>query len=226
MERYFIHPWQIIALILLVGLLIWDRRRRRPAQAPQRGTARRPPVAKVEETPEAAYMRMRRQAIETDPLRLGLAGELQQDTVYGALMEMGISKSTVTLACFADGDARVFYRTGGGMIGGISHESVRKIAKEFIAAGQQALPNLAKTSTYTLPGPDQVRFFMLTPRGIFTAEAGRETVGSPESGLSALYYKGQEVVAEMRQVQEQKAAPAQTPPASSPPASSPPAAPQ
>lgn len=220
MERYYIYPWQIIALLLLIGFLIWDRRRRRPAKTPQSGPLSRPAVAKVEETPEAAYMRMRRQAIEADPMRLGLAGELQKDTVYGALMEMGISKSTVTLACFADGDARVFYKSGGGMIGGISHESVRKISQEFIAAVQRALPTLTKTATYPLPDPDQVRFFALTPRGIFAAETDRESLGSPDSALSSLYYKGQEVVAEMRQVQEQKAqdaAPAPAPPPAAPP---------
>ena len=205
MERYHIYPWQLIAIALLVGLMIWDRKRRR-AKGPQGGpaTSSRPGLSKVEENPEAAYMRMRRQAFDTDPMRLGLAGELEKDTVYGVLMEMGISKSTVTLACFADGDARVFYRTGGGMIGGISHESVRKISRELIALGQEALPGLTKTSSYPLTEPDQVRFFVLTPRGIFTGEADREAVASPDSGLSALYYKGQEVVAEMRQVQEQK----------------------
>jgi hypothetical protein len=218
MERYHIYPWQIVVVLLLVGFLIWDRRRKRAAKGPQPSTPNspRPAVSKVAETPETAYLRMRRQAIETDPLRLGLAGELGKDTVYGVLMEMGISKSTVTLACFADGDARVFYRTGGGMIGGISHESVRKVSKELIALAQEALPGLTKTSNYPLTGPDQIQFFLLTPRGIFTAETDREAVGSPESGLSALYYKGQAVVAEMREVQEQKSqesAPGPAPPA-------------
>jgi hypothetical protein len=216
MERYHIYPWQVIAILLLVGLLIWDRRRKRAAKTPQRGPTSRPAVAKVEETPEAAYTRMRRQAIETDPLRLGMAGEVQQDTVYGALMEMGISKSTVTLACFADGDARVFYRSGGGMVGGISHESVRKISKELIALAQQALPKMTKTSSYPPPGPDQVRFFLLTPRGAFTAETDRGALASRENELASLFHKGQEVVAEMRQVQEQRAAPAPTAPMSGP----------
>ena len=37
----------------------------------------------------------------------------------------------MTLACFGDGDASLFYKTGGGMVGGIGHESVRKAAKEL-----------------------------------------------------------------------------------------------
>lgn len=214
MEKYHIYPWQIIAVLLLVGFLVWDRRRKRAAKGPKQGptTSPRPAVAKVEETPEAAYMKMRRQAIEVDPMRLGLAGELQKDTVYGALMEMGIAKSAVTLACFADGDARVFYKTGGGMIGGIGHESVRKIAKDFIGLAQGALPKLTRTTTYSLVAPNRVAFFVLTPRGIFTAETDRDALAGPENELSALFYKGQEVVAEMREVQEQKAAPPPTVP--------------
>ena len=45
---------------------------------------------------------------------------------------------------------------------------------------------------------------MLTPRGVFTTETDREALGEPGSELAPLFYSGQEVVTQMRQVQEQR----------------------
>ena len=193
----YIHPWQIIFIILLAGALLFYRRK----QASQRATE----AVRAKASPEALYMDMRQKAIETDPKRLVLPSDFKADAPYGALMEMVISNSTVTLACLADGDARVLYNTGGGMVGGVSHEPVRQAAREFVALAQKALPGMTKTTTYPTPGVDKVRFYALTRRGVFTIETERQTLGSRRNDLSSLYASGQEVVAQMRQVQEQKA---------------------
>jgi hypothetical protein len=119
-------------------------------------------------------------------------------------MELGIPNSVVTLACFADGDAGLYYKSGGGMKGGIGHEAVRKVAKEFVTLARQAVPKMLRTTSFPLPGPDRVRFYVLTAQGILTTETDRETLGETEGELSVLFYAGQEVVTQMRQVQEQR----------------------
>lgn len=209
---YHIYPWEVVVMAILVGALIYFKRQQRAAQAPKTGAGGR-----RTQTPEEAYMDLRRQAIETDPKRLALTSELKPTDAYGALMEMGISSSVVTLACFADGDARVLYKAGGGMIGGISHENVRKVSREFIALAQRALAGMTKTTDHPLPGPDKLRFYVLTPRGVFTTETDRRILGRAESELSALYYSGQEVVAQMRQVEEQRPKNTFAPPPMPPP---------
>ena len=118
----------------------------------------------------------------------------------------------VTLACFATGDASVYYRTGGGMVGGIGHENVRNIAKEFVDQARTVLPRMIQPNGYPLPGNDRIRFYALTAKGPYTVEADRETLADPESDLAPLYYTGQEVVSQMRQVQEQKSKAAAGPP--------------
>ncbi|MEA2602634.1 MAG: hypothetical protein QOF89_3626 [Acidobacteriota bacterium] len=213
---HYIYPWEVVVMAILVGALFYFKRQRAAPASPPAATApgvRRTP--KAEPPPEEVYMGLRRKAIETDPKRLALTSELKPTDAYGALMEMGISSSVVTLACFADGDARVLYKTGGGMIGGISHENVRKVSREFIALAQKALAGMTKAADHPLPGPDKLRFYVLTPRGVFTTETDRRILGRAESDLSALYYSGQEVVAQMRQVEEQRSqgmAPAQNVP--------------
>lgn len=195
-----IYAWEPLTVIVLAVVYYYMKRRRTPRVAAPAPAVRAP---KAEEPPEVAYMKLRRQALEMDAGRFGGSAE---DPPFGALMEMGISNSVVTLACFADGDAGVYYRSGGGMIGGGAHESVRKAAKEFVSLAQTALPKMIAATSQPLPGPDRVRFYVLTPRGTFTTETDRQALGQPQSELSALFYSGQGVVTQMRQVQEQKSA--------------------
>ena len=200
MERYHIYPWEVILVIALVAFVLYYRRQ----QALRSGAA---PVRKGgKETPEEAYMRLRYQALTTIAARLGLPGELKPNDPYGVLMEMGIPKSVVTLAAFADGDARLYYKTGGGMVGGISHESVRRAAQEFVGLSRKVLGRMTKVTEYPLPEPDRVRFYVLTPRGVFTTETDRQRLGETASDLSTLFRSGQEVVTQMRQVQETREA--------------------
>jgi hypothetical protein len=216
---YHIYWWEVVAIAILIGGLIYFKRQRdakkpsKPAGGP--GTPRRAP--KVEKTPEETYMDLRQKAIETDPKRLVLTSELKPDEAFGVLMEMGISTSVVTLAAFADGDASIYYKTGGGMIGGGSHETVRAASKDLVARAQKALPRMTKTTSFPLPEDGRVRFYGLTQRGVFTVETSRQSLGERPTELSALFASGQEVVAQMRQVEEQRAKPAFAPPPMPPP---------
>jgi hypothetical protein len=195
-----IHPLQPLAVIVLIVIFLYIRRRQKQkAEAEVQATFAKPNRAR---TAEEIYMDMRRQALATTPQNLGR--DPKGTEPYGLLMEMGIQISVVTLVCFVDGDANVYYKTGGGMIGGSHHESVRQAAKAFVALASKALPKMVKATDYPLPGMDKVRFYVLTPQGVFTTETNRQTLANPKSELGALFYQGQEVVAEMRQIQEQK----------------------
>ena len=210
-----IHPLQPIAVIVLVAVLWYMKKKNAPAAkaAPggepravsAQGAQGSQRVAKAARTPEEVYMSLREAALQKNPEQLFLPDGLKADEPYGAMMEMGIPNSVVTLACFADGDAGIYYKTGGGMKGGGSHENVRRAAKQFIALSQRALPRMVKTDTHPLPEAEKVRFYVLTQKGTFTTEANRQALGGSENELSALFYSGQDVVGQMRQVQEEKA---------------------
>lgn len=206
----FIHAWQVLATIALIVIFIYLRRKaapKKPALGPSREDAAiRAAVertVKPAEAPEVAFANLRRKAFETSAQNLGQAGDVAENQAFGMVMEMGLSSSVVTLTCFADGDAAVYYQTGGGMIGGIAHETTRKAAKEFVAAGGKVLPALSRVNGLPpLPEQDKVRFSALTPRGVFTTEVDREALGDAQpDALSTLFYSGQKVVSEMREVQ-------------------------
>ena len=204
-----ITPAKVIFVIILIAVL-WYVKRKPGSGKPSFGgpagdrPAARPAVTKPVRPPEEVFMGLREEALKKDPMRLVLPDGLKEDQPYGVLMEMGMPGSVVTLACFADGDAGIYYQTGGGMKGGGSHESVRRTAKQFVTLSQRTLPRMLKTTTYPLPEEGRVRFYVLTPKGTFTTEANREALGGAQSDLSELFYSGQDVVAQMRQVQEER----------------------
>ncbi len=189
-----INPVILILTIALIGVFVYLQRKKKQQAAPpapkvDKDAALREEVdritAKSADSPETVYMNLRAQALETGPARFAAVPGHQPADPHGALMELGIPNSVVTLACFADGDAGLYYKTGGGMKGGIGHENVRKAAKEFVALAKQALPRMAKTTSQPLPDPDRVRFYVLTPQGTFTTETDRETLGEPRPRASS-----------------------------------------
>jgi len=195
MESYHIYPWEVILVILCAAAFVYFRRQQ--SQATAKAVAQR-----AKETPAEAFQRLRQEALATQVTSLGLPGEVKPNEPFGVLMEMGVPSSVVTLACFANGDARLYYRTGGGMVGGISHGKVRKAAQEFTALARKAMTRMSRVTNFPVPAEDRVRFYVLTPRGVYSIETDREALGEQGSELAPLFYSGQEVVAEMRQVQE------------------------
>lgn len=207
-----IHPLMPIAVIVLIVVFIYLRRKQaaenpKPAvKAPAAVSEQvRRKAAKPEQPPEVVYMNLRREALAMTADSLGQAGQVANDEPYGVVMEMAMASSVVTLACFADGDARLYYQTGGGMVGGHGHERVRKAAKELVLLVHKVLPGMTPTTDHPLPEPDKVRFYALTPQGTLTVETDRQDLAEAPSELSSLFYSGQEVVTQMRQVQEQRA---------------------
>lgn len=207
-----IHPIQPIAAIILILAFLYIRKKKKAGQgsapgskAAQARSGIERPVKKAE-SPEVVYANLRKKAFLTSPQNLGPAGDVKEDEAYGVIMEMGISDSVLTLACFADGDAGLYYQSGGGMKGGGAHENVRKAAKDFVALAQKAIPRMTKASggDQPLPGSGKVCFYALTPKGVLTTQVDREAMGESHP-LVPLFYAGQEVVAQMRQVQAQKA---------------------
>lgn len=210
---YILDPFRLIPLIILAVAFWYIRKKKKDAQGPAAKKAApgapRPPAerpVKPAEPPAVVYANLRKKAFETSPQSLGQAGDVRDDEAYGVIMEMGIGDTVLTLACFADGEAGLYYQSGGGMKGGGAHENIRKAAKEFVALAQKALPGMIPgTSQQPLPEPGQVSFHALTPKGLLTAGVDREALGESQSPLAALFYSGQEVVGQMRQVQAQKA---------------------
>lgn len=206
-----VNPVILTLTVILIVVYVFLRRKRNLAEGktkPRKTSASAAPAPrppKVEKPPEEVFMDLRGQALETPAETVGMTGQFGSDEPFGAIMEMWLADSVVSLASFANGDASFVFKTGGGMMGGGVHEAVRKAAQKFVALAHKAWSAMTPAGgVYPLPDQGKVRFYLLTPREVVTAETDREALGDAGSPLAALFYGGQEVMAQMRQVQEQR----------------------
>jgi hypothetical protein len=144
------------------------------------------------------YIRLRKQALETSPANID--GAVKSDTIkpWGILMEIGYLQGVATLVSFATGDASLYFSTGGGVLGGIAHESVGNAVQRFVSMAQHHADRMEVATSYPLPDPGKVRFYVLGREGVLTAEAGKQQLSKDKNDLSPLFYAGQDVITELR----------------------------
>ncbi len=146
-------------------------------------------------------------ALETTPASIGITPEPGNTEPWGILMEMGRPGGVATLVAFATGDASLYFSTGGGVIGGVTHENVVRAARHFVSTAQGYTDRMEIVTTTPLPDPGKVRFYLLTPQGILAAKADEKDLGKRRHELSPLFYAGQEVITELRLISEQQSKP-------------------
>jgi hypothetical protein len=174
------------------------------ALAATRAVASKPPHRLTPQERAEVYAKLRKQALRMTPRLLGIKTTPDGVQPYGILMETGYPEAVATLTSFSSGDASLYFSKGGGVIGGIGHEPVRAAARQFVASSHDFLPAMVKTTAYPLPVVGQTRFYILTTKGIYTAEASETDLGMRQSKLSPLFYRGQAVITELRLIVEKR----------------------
>lgn len=100
--------------------------------------------------------------------------------------------NSYTVLAVADGNASIYLSSGGGFLGGVGHESIRKAAKAMVSTAKTFQPKMALTTSYPLPKGGHTTFYVLTDAGVFTATASQEALGRNQHELSPLFYAAQE----------------------------------
>jgi hypothetical protein len=151
---------------------------------------------KDSKTPQArleAYLRLRRLAHETKPDNVGVTDVTDDAALpFGILMDISLPQGNATIVAFISGDASFYTSTGGGVIGGIRHERVRNAARNFVISSAKYLDKMGVTTAYPLPEPGKVRFYVLTPTGIFTHDANE--VDLRKNDFTPLYAAGHQLL--------------------------------
>ena len=128
---------------------------------------------------------------------------IQPDSsVWGVLMETGYPEAAATVVSLADGTASIYFSSGGGVIGGGPHEAIATAARRVVSVAKSHLSGMVATSQYPLPEPGQVKFYILTTKGVLTVEEAEETLGAGKHSLSPLFYAAQDVITGLREVSE------------------------
>jgi hypothetical protein len=157
---------------------------------------------KVHQTKENAFEGLRNMAFTATPEQLGLSLPTDKTIVYGVVMDWEMGGATATTVSYQTGDASLYLSSGGGVIGGGQHQNVNSAAKQFVTLAQAFLDKTAKTETTPLPATDEVKFYMLTNKGVFV---GQETMKNFENNSSSwlkLFEEGNIVLTELRKTSE------------------------
>ncbi len=152
-------------------------------------------VTKPQQNP---YPDLRNQAFTCKRTDIGIPAPGQAKEPWGAIMEMGYEKGPVTIVTFSDGSASIYLSSGGGFIGGIGHESVRRAAQAFVSAAGKFQPQMTAAKDFPEPTLGQAVFYIRTDEGLFSSSAPEKALGEGKHPLSPLFYAGQEVITQYR----------------------------
>lgn len=150
------------------------------------------------------YQGLRGQIFEATPEQIGLENTTEEKP-YAIVMDMGMGgEGTATLVSIIDGNASMYLSTGGGVIGGYAHETVRKAAIDFVNIGQRYFSKMNPVDSFPLPKANNVTFYILTNKGKYSIEEKIEKIENDKSDWGQLFYEGNKVITELRLTIEQK----------------------
>ena len=180
----------VILALTQVGLLVyyfWYARRKKGKEAESR-TA----IAK-----EYPYEALRNIALNTMPgaILKGIPdGEIM---VYGVVMDWDMGSDMVTLVAMVTGDASLYVKSGGGIIGSGKYPNVSVAAQRFIAAAQERLSDAVYTTGVDRPAKGCIKFFFLTKKGKYAATEEFRNVDDKTSGWTGLFEEANSMMSEM-----------------------------
>jgi hypothetical protein len=154
-------------------------------------------------SPSEVSRGLRHQALTLAPTELGISVVGQQPFLI--LMEMAYPSAVASVLSTASGEASIYFSSGGGIIGGAGHESVRQAAVAFVAESAKHAANMTAASDFPYPGTGNVRFYIRTPQNVLASIEVPETqLGNGEHALSPLYFAGQNVITRLRELTPSK----------------------
>jgi hypothetical protein len=153
-------------------------------------------------SPGRVYSGLRHQALSTKRTEVGIPAPSPDAPVWGILMETGYPGATATLLALADGTTSLYLSSGGGVIGGHSHENVRQANAAFLKVANQFYQQMPSCEAFPIPETGQTIFYALTDTGVLTGGGQENDLGYGHHQLSPLFHAGHEVIAQLRQMSE------------------------
>jgi hypothetical protein len=128
--------------------------------------------------------------------------ELRQ--VWGALLETGYDKATVTLVALADGTTSLYTSSGFGIIGGGAHQQVVAATRALLQVVERELDAFAPDDDDSVPGVGQVVIRALTFAGRRSISAPEDDLGHGRHPQSDVFHAAQGVITQLRLIDQQR----------------------
>ena len=125
------------------------------------------------------------------------------DGFWGVVMDIRRHNGTATMIAVADGTISLYTSTGGGIIGLGPHEGPKRAAAALLAFAPQFCSVCQQSADFPIPSSGNTRFYLMGPNAVFTAEAGSDELASGKHVLSPLFRKCDELLTEIRLVDQE-----------------------
>ena len=145
---------------------------------------------------------LRKQVITLKLDKIGIDPKKYKNQVYAILMETVYGDVTASLVSIADGTTSLYFSNGGGIIGAGEYSNVKKAALKFIVKSEEYLKSAKLTTVFPLPKKGEVKFYLISKKGIYTYTASENKLGNRKDKFSELFYAAQYVISEIRKTQE------------------------
>lgn len=124
--------------------------------------------------------------------------EADASEVLGVAGEVGTAVGSALVFGLRDGSASMYTSTGGGVIGGGGHKSVRLACTRLMEAAQPFINTLPIVDEFPYPEPGCIRMAVLTPQGVHAVDVEERRMSSGEHELSPLFAAWNDLVAQLR----------------------------
>ena len=150
--------------------------------------------------PPKGTVALRDTLLRAKPADYGLAPTAEFPNVWAAIIEMRVGDATASVVTVVDGTTSLYLSTGGGVIGGGEHESVRAAGRKLLSAVEDFFKAKAfvpqKVALDVVKGA--VTFNVLTYGGIVAARDSEDRLKTRKSPIWPLYWLGQDVITQVR----------------------------
>lgn len=150
------------------------------------------------------YKGLREQVLKLKLKDLGIDSKKYPNQVYATLMETGYKKATVTVASIIDGTTSLYFSNGGGVLGSGQDKSVKDATMGLLHFSEKHLKQMKETVSFPSPKIGEVKFYIITKKGVFTYSALENDLGYKKDKLHELFFAGQYVISEVRKVDEKR----------------------
>lgn len=138
--------------------------------------------------------------LDLDPREAGVRAADATDRVWGCVMETGYPNGTATLVCLRDGTTSLYTSSGGGIIGGGTHQPVVDAATALLTVLAAQLDHLPAHRDHALPGTGRTIIRALTYEGPRAYEAVEDDLGYGRDPLSPVFHAAHGVITQLRRI--------------------------
>jgi predicted short-subunit dehydrogenase-like oxidoreductase (DUF2520 family) len=149
------------------------------------------------------YVKLREQALDFGSSEIKAPPVVPGGRVLGVVMDLGYDTAVATVVGLSDGTTSMYVSNGGARIGIGEDAEAAGASRRWVEVAETA-PGLTEAAGDALPDDGFVRFNVLTTCARLFAETREDDAASPEHPLFPLYAAGQDVISEIRRVDESR----------------------